>query len=76
MTTARDTLIAAGVLAALTLIVAAASFVFCAVPVLLADWLLSTGIPAASAWIDADPVRGPALGLGTIALFALWLTKE
>lgn len=76
MTTARDTIIAAGIVLLWTALVAVGAFVACGLPVLVADWLLSTAIPAVQAWLDADPVRGPALLIGAIALAALWLTSQ
>lgn len=41
-----------------------------ALAVLAATWIFDR-LPAAVAWLDADPLRLPALGIGALALVAL-----
>lgn len=71
MTTARDTIIAAGIVLLWTALVAVGAFVACGLPVLVADWLLSTAIPAVQAWAAEYPNERDILTIGVLALVAL-----
>ena len=70
-----DALLWIGLCLALFVGVALAATVLCAVPVLLADWIMATGLPALRAWLAGNPDAGDIALIGALALVALIATE-
>ena len=71
MTDLRQTAIAAGVILLWVAILTAGVFAVCGGVTLLADWLLSSVIPAAHGWAAGNPNERDILTIGALALLAL-----
>lgn len=75
MTDMRQTAIAAGVVLLWVALLTAGVFVVCGGVALLADWLVSSAIPAVREWAAGNPNERDILTIGVLALVTLVLAE-